>query len=150
MPKEKTYKDGSFVGIEQAVCPVCGDVHTPDDAALFVHKRLRNVFPTGGKASPSRYALCAEHQRLYDEGYIAMVGIDPEKTSSSGEGETLKMEDAYRTGRVLHVKASAFERIFNQPAPSQPDGRHCPMAYVDDAVIQQLQESLGASEEQGD
>lgn len=132
-----TYSNGSWVGIERAMCPVCGKTHTPTGAAVFLHTRFSKVFPPSGHAKPTRYALCEEHQKLYNDGYVAVVGCDEDR--SAHKGDRCQMEDAYRTGRVAHIRASAWAKLFDTTLPVDKDGKALPMVFADDRVLDFLQ-----------
>jgi hypothetical protein len=94
----------SHVGMGVHVCPVCGLEH---DEVVLLQTRLglppkltRNMF--------AGWQMCPEHQKFYDEGYIALVEV-------IGKPDGLATAD--RTGRVAHVRASAWSNIFNSPVP---------------------------------
>lgn len=101
----------SYVSMEQHVCVVCGKAY--DTGSILINKRLRNSLE---RTTVTGMGMCPEHQRLRDEGYIAVVACDEKKSEKNPDG-TLKPEKACRTGDVAHVKREAFSRIFNVPAP---------------------------------
>ena len=57
--------------------------------------------------------LCAEHQRLYDEGFIALIECDPLRSGKPSRADRMKPEQACRTGRIAHLKREAFPAVFN-------------------------------------
>ncbi len=62
--------DKSHVSLERRVCLVCG-THF-DTGSVLLDKRLR--------ASMERYTttgwgLCAEHQKLFDDGFVALYPL---------------------------------------------------------------------------
>jgi hypothetical protein len=121
----------SHVGMEQKVCPVCGQAF--DTGAILLDKRLRNSLE---RHTVTGWDLCPEHAALWDKGYIALVECDPDKsTFTSG---TIKPEDAYRTGRIAHIRKAAAKRIFNMPING-------PVAFVEPGVIDQLEQLTGES-----
>jgi hypothetical protein len=93
-----------YVRLERKLCPVCGQQF--DSGAILLHKRLRSI---PKEAALTGYEFCKECTAKRDEGYVAMVEIDPAR---SGGGSTKKMEDAYRTGRLLHIRREAAAKIF--------------------------------------
>lgn len=117
----------SYVTMEQQRCLVCGQDF--DTGALLLDRRLRDRFE---RTTLTGMGLCAEHQELYDKGYVALVGIDPEK--SGKHGDTLHFDAAYRTGRVAHLRFEVWERMLNRPL-AQKDRKPLPMVFVDDEVI---------------
>jgi hypothetical protein len=106
--------------MEQKVCPICGK--TEDSGALLLDTRLRNRFE---RNTTTGMGLCKEHKQLHEDGYIALVEVDPSK-SDGVPGGALKPEQAWRTGRVAHVRRSAWDKIFNVPLDPK-----LPMVYLD-------------------
>lgn len=96
----------SFVSLEQRVCLVCGVSF--DTGALLLDKRLRHTLE---RHTATGWGLCAEHQKKFDEGFVALVECDPARTLAS-VGDVLKPEDAYRTGQVAHVRRALFQELF--------------------------------------
>jgi len=130
-----TYPDGNYVGMEQAMCQVCGKVH--DTGNILIHTQLKKVFPGYGKPEPTQYKLCEKCKQLYDDGYIAVISIDPENSSIQAD-DTVKIEDAYRTGRIAHIKVKAWSKVFNVPAPRNKDGVLLPAIFIDNKAFDKL------------
>lgn len=59
---------------------------------------------------------------------------DPQRSSAPAANGHLKPEQAYRTGRLAHLKREAFARLFNVPIG---DEQAC--VFVEPGVIEQLQ-----------
>lgn len=114
----------SHVGMEQKVCPVCGQAF--DTGTILLDKRLRNTLE---RKTVTGWDLCPEHAKLWERGYIALVECDPEKSTFTGG--TIKPEDAYRTGRIAHIRKAAAKRIFNVEMTS-------PVAFVEPGVVDML------------
>ena len=119
----------SHVSMERCVCFVCGTEY--DTGAILLDRRLR--------ASLERYTitgwgLCPEHQRLYDDGFVGLVECDPAKSGHPSSADRLKPEQAYRTGRVIHLKRDAFARAFNVPIDAK-----LLFVFVEPGVIEKLQ-----------
>lgn len=112
---------GDYVAMEKNVCPICGKVF--DTGAILLHKHLREI----KQPAVTGRGLCPEHQRLFNEGFIAMVGVDE---SRCPKGEKLKEEEAYRTGRIMHIKREAAARIFDVSLPDMLS-----FCFVSDEVI---------------
>lgn len=121
--------DKSHVSLERRVCMVCGRPY--DTGAILLDKRLRASLQ---RHTTTGWGLCAEHQRLHEEGFIALVECDPDKSGKPCAGSTIKPQDAYRTGLVAHLKREAFGRIFNIPVDAS-----LPCVFVDAGVIASLQ-----------
>lgn len=127
-------KDTNFVALGKHVCPVCGQLH--DSGEVLIHKRLMNIKPEQAVTGQS---LCPEHKRLFDEGYLALVGVDESK--SGPKKDTLRPEDAYRTGWVMHIQRHVAKRLFNVELPES-----LPMCFVAQGVIDMLEKQ---AKEQG-
>lgn len=119
----------SHVSIEQKICSVCGQVY--DTKSLLLDTKLKERFD---RNTITGWGLCPEHQKLFDDGYLAMVEIDPEK--STFNGNTLKPEDAYRTGRVAHLKREFAEHLLGESTPS----KELPLSFIDKEVMDMLVE----------
>lgn len=122
----------SHVSMERRVCVVCGACY--DTGAILLDKRLR--------ASMERYTttgwgLCDEHERLHQQGFVALVECDPERSGNARAGDNIKPEDAHRTGLVAHLKREAFAAIFNVTIKPQ-----LPCVFVSPGVISQLQQMV--------
>ena len=116
----------SHVGMEQNVCPVCGQAF--DTGAILLDKRLRNTLE---RKTVTGWDLCPEHAKLWEKGYIALVECDPER--SKFIGGNIKPEDACRTGRIVHLRKAVAKDIFNVEMTS-------PVAFVEPGVVDMLEE----------
>ncbi len=123
----------SHVSLEQHACLVCGA--TFDTGNILLDRRLRASME---RHTTTGWGLCAEHQKLADDGFVALVECDPQRSGSSGG--RLKPEQAYRTGRVAHIKRHAFIQVFNLPIEANP-----PCVFVEPGVIEQLQAMVAAA-----
>ena len=99
----------SHVATERRTCEVCGGTY--ETGANVVDGTLRLSMPP---EVVTGWGLCPTHDRLYKEGFIALVECDPTKSGYPSNGDTLSMEDAYRTGVVAHVKREVFEYLCNR------------------------------------
>jgi hypothetical protein len=117
--------------MEQKMCPVCGKEW--DTGSILLHRRLVQKFEP---RTVTGYGMCPEHQQLFDLGYVAVVGIDEEKSSNTHRGHKLKMEDVWRTGRIAHVRREVYARMFNVEIPDD-----LPMVWGDDAVLDLLEKA---------
>lgn len=80
------------------------------------------------------WGLCPEHQKLSDDGFVALVECDPQRSGSASDADRMKPEQAYRTGRLMHLKREVFARVFNVPIADKQ-----PCVFVEPGVIEQLQ-----------
>jgi len=120
----------SYVTMEQHICCICGRAF--DTNAILMNRHLREVFKTSRTAG---YGICNDDQRKINDGYIALIVIDP--TRSSIESTARKLHDLdgiYRTGEIAYVKRDKWEVIFDEPPP---DG---PFAVIDDGALALLRE----------
>lgn len=120
----------SHVSMEQHVCLVCGV--TFDTGAILLDKRLRASME---HRTTTGWGLCAEHQKLADDGFVALVECDPQRSGSPGS--SLKPEQAYRTGRLAHLKRHVFAAVFNVPIEANQ-----PCVFVEPGVFEQLEAML--------
>ena len=116
----------SFVTLEQAICPVCGKNH--DTGNLLLDQRMRNTFE---RHTVTHFELCPECKQFQADGYIALVEIDPKR--SVFNGDVVKPEDAWRTGRICRVREQVWPSIFNVPPPTKG------LAFVEADVIDKLE-----------
>lgn len=120
----------SHVSLEQKVCVVCG--HPYDTNAILLDTHLRERFE---RHTVTGSGLCPEHHKLFKEGYIALVGVDP-VASKPTKSNTLTQEQAYRTGRIAYIKRPVFAEIYQKPIEELAE---MPMVFVEDKVIDILQ-----------
>lgn len=120
--------DKSYVSLEQRVCLVCGVAF--DTGSLLLDRRLHASME---HRTATGWGLCTEHQRMFDDGYITLVECDPQRSGLPTAGDKLKPEQAYRTGRLAHVRREAFARLFNVEVRA---GQAC--VFVDPEIIDWL------------
>ncbi|VUZ23913.1 Uncharacterised protein [uncultured Comamonas sp.] len=87
-----------------------------------------------GHHTATGWGLCPEHQKLSDDGFVALVECDPQRSGSPSDADRMKPEQAYRTGRLAHLKREVFARVFNVPIADKQ-----PCVFVEPSVIEQLQ-----------
>ncbi len=73
--------DKSYVSLEQHVCLVCGAAF--DTGNLLLDRRLRASMEHHTKTG---WGLCTEHQKLADDGFVALVECDPQRSGSQAGG----------------------------------------------------------------
>lgn len=116
----------SYVTLETNQCSICGNIF--DTGNLLLDRRLRESFE---HKTLTDHSLCPDCNKLYLDGYIALIGCDESKSDKLPNG-TIKFESAYRTGNILHVKKDAWVKIFNIAIPESK------FVFTTDEVIQQL------------
>ena len=125
--------DKSHVSLEQHVCLVCGARF--DTGAILLDKRLRASME---HHTATGWGLCPEHQKLADDGFVALVECDPQRSGSAGA--RMKPEQAYRTGRLAHLKRHVFAKVFDVPIDANQ-----PCVFVEPGVIEQLEAMVSAT-----
>lgn len=95
----------SFTTLEQKVCRVTGKPYDTGD--LLLDKKMRDKFEmhtvTGWGFSPEVVAK-------FEEDYIALVGIDFEKSEKDEQGQVTPA-GAHRTGRIAYIKRHVLMQI---------------------------------------
>ena len=127
--------DKSHVSLEQHVCLVCGTRF--DTGGVLLDRRLRASME---RHTATGWGLCPEHQKLSDDGFVALVECDPQRSGSPAGGGRVKPEQAYRTGRLAHLKREAFAQVFDVPIAADQ-----PCVFVEPGVIEQLQTMTAAN-----
>jgi len=113
----------SYASLAQHCCVVCGVNY--DTGEILLDRRLRPRFE---HATLVGYGLCPEHQKMKDDGFVALIECDASRTERGtvdGQERVLKPEDACRTGNVVFMKSEDFAHLFNVEVPSQG------LAYID-------------------
>lgn len=103
----------SHVAMGHYECPVCLKKH---NESVLLDKRLKDSFEE--KEYLLGYDLCPEHQKLYEDGYIALIEVD---------------ENKLRTGCIAHLRKTVFDQMFDIKTNS-------PVVLCEQAVIDQLKE----------
>ena len=119
--------DKSYVSMEQGVCIVCNKQYNTD--TILMDRSMRNSM---NPETLTHVGICPEHQEVIDDGYIILIGVDAEKSRITMGTETVKPEDAWRTGNNAYIKREAWEHAVDIPVPA--DG----IAYVENEVIMML------------
>lgn len=114
--------------MEQAQCPVCLELH--DTGSTLLDRRLK---PSMEQHTVTHFDLCPAHKKMRDDGFVALIELTREPRAD---------EDALcvpRTGKYLHIRASAWPNIFNTPAP--PKGIAMTEAGMIDKLMSKIQVS---------
>jgi len=116
----------SHVSMEAKICPICVKKFSTD--TILLHKGLKQVLE---RETVTGYDLCPECRKLNEDGYIAFIGVDEEK--SDKKGDNIDFDGAWRTGTVSHVRREFAEKIFD----SEEDFER-PFMFCSDQVIEML------------
>jgi hypothetical protein len=124
--------DKSHVSMERRVCLVCAAPY--ETGAILLDTRLRASLK---RQTTTGWGLCPEHRELHENGFVALIECDPEKSGNPAAGARVKPDEAYRTGAVAHMKREVFSQVFNLPVA--PD---VPAVYVEVGLIARLQSMI--------
>lgn len=119
----------SYVSLEQKVCMVCGKAF--DSGALLFDRRLKESME---HYTVTGWDLCPDDKKRHDDGYVALVEARP-----PAHGDRLAPGEAYRLGRIAHVRERTFIGIFNGVSPRDEDGRLLPMAFIEPDAMTMLE-----------
>ncbi|MFT3791073.1 MAG: ATPase [Rudaea sp.] len=121
--------DKSYVSMGQHVCVVCGVAF--DTSAILLDRRLRATLEHYTRTG---WGMCPEHKKMAQDGYIALVECNPERSGSPTASSLVRPEDVRRTGRLAHIRREVFARMFNLPiVPEQS------CVFVEPSVMERLQ-----------
>jgi hypothetical protein len=112
--------DKSHVSMEQHACKVC--CRTYDKGAILLDKRLRQSLD---RHTVTGWGLCPEHAQRFEDGFIALVEIDPARSTLSPDG-TYRPQNAWRTGKTILLKREIAAQVFDKAIP---DG--LPLMWID-------------------
>lgn len=121
--------DKSHVSLEQHLCMACGMPF--ETGNLLLDRRLRASM---AHHTTTGWGLCPEHQRLFAEGFVALVECDPQRSDTAVGAQHMDLEQVYRTGRLAHLRRDAFAQVFDVPIADDQ-----PLVFVEPGVIEQLQ-----------
>lgn len=116
------------VSMEQKMCGVCGTVY--DSGSILLDTRIRKgkLCDSMERTTITGYGLCEEHQKLFDDGYIALV-----ECNNKAVTDHLKPEDVNRTGNICHISRMEANALFNIEFP-----QNFFMAFVEIGVLDKL------------
>lgn len=124
--------------IEQAMCPICGKTFDTGSILMMGMNRGKEA----SRHTVTHLDLCPDDKQKLDDGYIALVAIDPEKSDLS-DG-LAKPESAYRTGALAHIRRPLAKEMLGIDDPD------IPFVYVDEEVIKILEAQAKRSEKEGE
>ncbi|MGV7186980.1 hypothetical protein [Xanthomonas axonopodis] len=89
----------SHVSLEQHAYLVC--VSAFETGAILLDRRLRASLE---RHTGRGWALCHEHRKMADDGFVALMECDSERSAVAADTNRLKPEYAYRTGHVAYLR----------------------------------------------
>lgn len=120
----------SYVEMEKHVCEICGNQY--DTGSILLHRQMRNI-----KNPLTGTGICPACEKLKDEEYIALIEVINKPNSSN----TLKQEEANRTGTIMHIRRHVFQKVFNVP------DNGLSMVFVEPLVIKALKQMMPEEKE---
>ena len=114
----------SYVSMEKKVCAVCTKEFETN--SILLDRRLRNSME---RYTVTGFGHCPECQAKIDEGFLALVVIDPSKSERLPNGN-MSAEGAWRTGEIIFLKRSC--KIF-VPKPPPVD-----MVFIDEEAAAKI------------
>lgn len=109
----------SHVSMEQHQCIVCGTLY--DTGAILLDKRMKALLEPH---TVTGTGMCAQHAKLKDEGYVALIEADA----------TTESVQPRRTGRIAHIRSSGWADLFTTPVPAKS------VAYAEKDVMDMLEQ----------
>ena len=101
------------VALAKQLCPICCSEH---EVILMnnklTQKAANEVKEANGKVIGFLEEPCNKCQKYLKDGYIAMVGIDPEKSTLSDDETTVNFAGMYRTGQLGWIKRDVAKEMF--------------------------------------
>lgn len=103
------------VALAKQLCPICCSEH---EVILMnqelTEKAANEVKEANGKVIGFLEEPCNECQKYFKDGYIAMIGIDPEKSTLSNDDDTtVNLTGMYRTGQLGWIKRDVAKEMFS-------------------------------------
>ena len=99
----------SHVSLEQKICKVTGMPYDTD--SLLLDRRLKNSLE---RHTITGWGISPEVQKHLDNGFVALVEIDPEKSDKLPDGN-IAPSGAYRLGRIIYMRKEVAEQMINVP-----------------------------------
>lgn len=121
------------------LCPICC---AKTDEQIVLNQKLTKEAAEQVKEMHSKAIgfsePCSECQTQIDNDFIAVIGINPNK--SNPEKGYVKLENIYRTGQLLWIKHHIAKSIFNWNRPE-------PFIFVENEIIYLLTQKVEADNE---
>lgn len=123
--------DNWEVGLVHELCPIC---HSKVNEQILVPKRFsrkiaEEIKEANGKSIGISDDLCEECKKFKEEGYITLIGIDPDKSDMSSR------ETIFYTGSVARVKIETMNHLFKDWEKSDLGG----YIYVQQQILVDLE-----------
>lgn len=132
-------KNKDFVKLEHKQCPVCRKIHN-HNCGILIKKNLTNIKGNGpnGEVITGR-ELCEEHDKLYKEGYVALVVIDNGDNLTIEDNKIKDLNEVNYTGDIAHMKFEMFRKLFKDYADQEIIP---PVSFIDEELFQMIHVDL--------
>ncbi len=120
----------SHVAMGRKQCPVCLEIHD-NGAEILLHRQLKDI-----KDQVTGHHLCEEHEQQEKDGFIFFIEIS---NTPDNDQETIRQENANRTGHIMSIKREAAEGMFNREVEL--------FNFVEEGVIKLIQEQTNHNED---
>lgn len=120
-----------IVSLGYSVCPICCTEH--EDNSVWV--QMRDItHPKLEQRTFTGFKLCPEHQKQFDDGFLAMVVV---KAQPTGNGLLAQYNAslALRTGEVIHIRRTVAREIFNVPISDRLE-----FMWIDEEAAQRIKD----------
>lgn len=124
----------SHVSLEQKMCVVTGKPY--DTNGILLDTTLKESLE---KHTITGWGLSPEVQEKVDDGYVALVEIDYEKSTKVSDEDTILPAEAYRLGRVCYLKRNVMLQII-------PDFGDRNVSWAEPQFIDYLEELMNEVE----
>lgn len=126
------------VALVHELCPIC--LSTVNEQILLnqklTEKAANQVKEAHGKAIGLSDTPCESCQSQLDDGFVAFIGVDDEK--SQVEDGSLTQETAYRTGHIVWIKEEICPYLFTNWKPSK-------LSFMSQDLLEQLENAHSAN-----
>lgn len=139
----------NHVAMENHKCPVCCTDHGVGVLLATRYHRtkdgMRPLRPFKKREYTTEWGMCPDCQKKIDDGYVALVGCDPEKSGIETIGHdrhASSLDNVYRTGRLAFVRRSVLLEMLKEECHDMVRE----MMLVPDEVLLTLQELTGVAD----
>lgn len=127
-PEERTPKRKSLISTIRHRCMICCADGATDAQIIDLAAR------SSGTGEVVAWGLCSECKRFADEGLLALVECDYERSESPSDGAPAGFAKLYRTGRVVRIERDDFCALVKPSIASTT-----PCVFVDPAMMAKVE-----------
>lgn len=124
--------------LEQKQCPIDGKIYETGGILMLG----RNKGEEAPRHTVTGLQPCPDCQKLLDDGFIALVVVDSEKSGQKDINGNLDPSKAHRTGDIAWLKKHVANDLF------EADCSKLEMIFVDQQIHERLQQMAKEAEDQ--